>query len=121
MASSKIGYIFFDLGGVVITLRDGFGKLSRAVERPQALVEAAYAKHVVQAERGQISTQTFWKRVEAELALAENSPIDDYEDYWTDCFAPIPQTHALLRELAITYRVGIITNTEFGVVERAFQ
>lgn len=121
MTTYKFRYLFFDLGGVVLSLRDGFGKLSREIDRPEALVKAAYAKHVDAAARGRVSTQEFWRQVKAELNLPENGPIPDYGEYFTNNIVPIPETHALLRELSSRYQIGIITNTELGIVEQEFR
>lgn len=119
MANTVIRFVFFDLGGVVFNFKDGFEKLSKIVGRSRPSVETAYLKHVDLAALGKISTTEFWVRFREELQLSSDEGIVDYAEFWTDSFSPISETHALIQELATRYRLGILSNTELGVLEKA--
>ncbi len=115
---ANIQFIFFDLGGVVINFRQGFAAFSSRLGFPQPLIERAYVKHLGPAAHGLMSAEEFWTRFRAELNLSQDGAIADYQEFWTESFAPILETHALLRELAPAYRLGIISNTEPGIFEQ---
>lgn len=54
-------------------------------------------------------------------ALNMKAPLPDVSDFWTDHHVPILQTHALVHELTLSYRVGILTNAEKGAMKHALQ
>src|SRR5262245_18330288 len=118
ISGHKIQIVFFDLGGVVLNFRQGFTRLSAALGVPQVAVEKAYFKHVDPAARGATGTGEFWSRIRQELNIPQDGAIANYEDFWTDSFAPIPETHRLMRELAASHKLGILSNTERGVFEQ---
>lgn len=121
MTNNNIQYIYFDLGGVVLDFKRGFTQLSPVVDRPQEAIEKAYFVHAEPAARGTISALEFWTRIRHDLNLNHDSAEFDYQDYWTDSFAPISETHELIRELSANYRIGILSNTESGVYEHALR
>lgn len=121
MVNNKIQYIYFDLGGVVLDFKRGFTQLSSLMNRPKEAIEQAYFAHAEPATRGTISAPEFWTRIRRDLNLNHESAEFDFEDYWTDAFAPISETHHLMRELSTSYQIGILSNTESGVYERAIR
>jgi epoxide hydrolase-like predicted phosphatase len=118
MRENKIRYVFFDLGGVVLSFKGGFTTFGKALGIPPATIERAYFAHADMAAHGVISGEEFWTRIRADLNLLQDTTIADYQEFWTDSFVPISETHQLLRHLAASHRLGILSNTEFGVYER---
>jgi putative hydrolase of the HAD superfamily len=121
MTDNKIQYIYFDLGGVVLDFKGGFARLAPVVDRPQEAIENAYFAHAEPAARGTISAPEFWARIRQDLKLNHDNGEFDYEGHRTDSFAPISETHQLMRELSANYRIGILSNTESGVYEHALR
>ena len=119
--TNSIQLVIFDLGGVILNFKGSFPRLSSALGIEQASLEKAYYRHADLAARGKISTAEFWKRIRQDVQPANGTAIGDYEEFWTDNFTAIPETHALLRELSGRYHLGIMSNTEFGVYERALR
>jgi HAD superfamily hydrolase (TIGR01509 family) len=119
--ANSIQWVIFDLGGVILNFKGSFGGLSSALGIAQPLLEQSYYRHADLAACGMISTAEFWKRILNDVQPVNGAAIADYEEFWTDNFAAIPETHALLRELSGRYRLGIMSNTEFGVYERALR
>src|SRR5579859_1892658 len=107
MANSihSIQWVIFDLGGVILNFKVSFGKLSSALGIAQPLLEQSYYRHADLAARGKISTAEFWKRIQQDVQPANGAAIADYEEFWTDNFTAIPETHALLRELTGRYHL----------------
>ena len=119
--ANTIQWVIFDLGGVILNFKGSFARLSSALGIDQASLEKSYYRHADLAACGKISTAEFWKRIQQDLQPVNAAAIADYEEFWTDNFTAIPETHALLRELSGRYRLGIMSNTEFGVYERALR
>ncbi len=113
----QIQVVFFDLGGVVVNFKNGFARLSSALGVSRNAIEQAYHRHVGPAAQGSIDTAELWRRIRQDLDLLDDGVIADYEAFWTDSFAPISETHALLRELSVSYTLGVISNTERGMFE----
>jgi epoxide hydrolase-like predicted phosphatase len=121
MTDQKIQIVFFDLGGVVLNFKGAFPKLASALGIPQGAIERAYHQHVDPAARGEIGTAEFWQRIRQDLDILHNDAVADYEDFWTDSFAPITETHELMRKLSGRLKLGIISNTEPGVFEKVLR
>src|SRR5258708_496598 len=119
--ANSIQWVIFDLGGVILNFKGSFGKLSSALGIDQTALEKSYYRHADLAACGKISTAEFWKRVQQDVQPINSAAIADYEEFWTDNFTPIPETHALLRELSGRYHLAIMSNIEFGVYERALR
>ena len=121
MSSSPIQYVFFDAGGVVLNFKAGFDALSSALSRPRAAIEQSYMRHAQIAERGVIGIDEFWTRVRRDLKIGNDETAVDCEMCWLGSFVPIPQTHRLMRDISNRYRIGLLSNTEFGVIEYALE
>jgi len=121
MTRNKIQCVFFDLGGVVLAFRGGFTRCGAALGISPAVIERAYFAHADMAARGAISGEEFWTRIRTDLNLLQDTTITDYQEFWTDSFAAISETNELLRQLQSTHRLGIISNIESGVYERALR
>jgi len=119
--ANTIQWVIFDLGGVILNFRRSFTSLAAAVGRAQPLLERSYYEHANLAACGKMSTAEFWNRIRQDLQLANGDKVADYEEFWTDNFTAIPETHVLLRELVGRYHLGIMSNTEFGVYESALR
>lgn len=64
--------------------------------------------------RGLITQKDLWKIYEKALKLEK--PLDfDLGQFWTDNFYQIPDSHQLLRDLAVKFPIGLLTNIYFDV------
>lgn len=114
---NNIKFIYFDLGGVMLNWRNGFKKFAKEHNKEYEQFIERHHLHGQKAGRGTIDTNEFWNSICSDLNIVHSKNIEDWADHITNYFTPIKETHELARELVKKYSIGILSNTEFRIVE----
>ncbi|MBI4675100.1 MAG: HAD family phosphatase [Chloroflexi bacterium] len=111
MNDSRVRAIFFDLGMVLITFDWNiavarFAARGVAPERVRAFL--ADPLHDI-FERNEITSQEFFQR--GKTITGFDGPLDEFRTYWNEIFETLTANVARARELAQSYPLYIISNT----------
>lgn len=106
--------IVFDFGNVIcrFDVRLFVERLSRMQNRPVTDFEEILRQSFDlgrQYETGLITSDQFFHKVSQRYALSLSK--SDFIDAFTNLFTPIPSTFALIRQLKLRYKLGLLSNT----------
>ena len=105
---SQIKFVYFDIGDVVFSWQEVLKKIAVMSNKPLERVWAVFDKYDLDVCRGKIMPQAFWVHFKEELGIKED--IENFVEWWTSDFTPIPLMHQLVQETSKKYRLGILTN-----------
>ena len=110
----KISFIYFDLGGVVVSNARAHDRLARETGKPAREIKAFLDATDDIRGRGKHDMQKFLHEFKA--AFRVDHPAINFADFWSDYLEPIGETHTLIYELSFRYKLGILSNAEPGVI-----
>ncbi len=114
-----IKFIYFDIGGVLLDWRGGYTRVAKKYGVSEESLYKVLERHWEKAARGQLTGLGYMAEYAKILGL--NPPFPSTSDFWSDHYAPIVETHALVRELQSTYTLGLLSNAEDGSMKYAMQ
>jgi len=113
---SRISFIYFDLGGVLTRWKPALEQIAKSSGKSKAELKRVFWKYAHEAGRGKLSAQQVWQHWHEELNIGPQTSWD----FWTQGFVKIPETHALVEELARQYKIGLLSNIEHGLFENLY-
>ncbi|OGM27124.1 hypothetical protein A2962_03410 [Candidatus Woesebacteria bacterium RIFCSPLOWO2_01_FULL_39_61] len=118
--NNKIKFIFFDVGGVFCDTELIYDELSLKFGRNRDHMKASHVKYVNLACLGGLSVHDVWDLIREDLEI---NPKDNFNflEFSTDKLIPIPLAHELAKELAHSYKIGLITDVERDVFEKSLE
>ncbi len=114
----NIHFIYFDVGGVIVKVGSALEALQEKTDKTLPEIQQALEKH---ASLGGKEEHLILENFKKELGLDFSGTYKDFVELFTGAFTPIEETHALIKELARTHSVGILSNTEPGVLENSIK
>jgi FMN phosphatase YigB (HAD superfamily) len=108
-------FIYFDIGGVLLEYKNALQEMADENGITVDDFQRIYERYGHAAERGEMTLHDLWIIYKEELHLKEDSNFD-FPGYWTDHLLPIPENHDVLKTLATSHRVGILSNIYEGVM-----
>lgn len=112
---NNIKFVYFDLGGVLFRWKESLDAISKLCNVSLESTIGVFDKYDNDACRGRISPKQFWEIYKKELNV--DIKIENFIDWWTNYFSPIPESHKLVMQLAKKYDVGLLTNIYKGAYE----
>lgn len=104
---SKIKFIYFDIGGVLI--RGAHSKdAATLVGLPEEIVRPVFEKYWHDALIGKITAEQFLEFLKKELPIHKS--LKNFPKIWVESIQPIHETRAFLHEISKTHRIGFLTN-----------
>lgn len=111
----NITTIIFDLGRVLINVepeRGLFGTINRQIKNsdPDLLIKIINDPLIKQHNQGQITSDAFFTQLNEKFNLGLS--YDQFLEHWCDIFSPIPEMERLLTQLAVKYKLGMLSDTD---------
>jgi HAD superfamily hydrolase (TIGR01509 family) len=110
-----VRFIYCDLNGVLVRFyHHAFVSLSEETGVPMDKVESTFWHYNDAANRGDISLKEFNQLMARHLGVESV----DWEKHYMKEVQPITQTHDFLKKLHKRYKLGLLTNTMPGFIEK---
>ncbi len=106
---SKIKFIYFDIGGVLLDWLAAFYSAAKQFNQERRDFIKILNNVSRDLEKGLLSPQKFWTLCKKELKI-NNDKNFDLMDSWTNDYFPIRTTHSLVNKLSKTYKIGLLSN-----------
>ncbi len=119
MKRKQIRFVYFDLGRVIIDVDAAVRKLAQYAKKTPKEVKRFFDSHWMEACRGTIHPTEYARMLKRHLDLHHKAR--SIGELWTDFFEPVPDVHDFVRRISQQMPVGVISNIEHGVFEKALQ
>ena len=113
-----IKFIYFDLGGVVIDNHTAHKRIAKMAGSTPEQIADFFTANWKRACEGGMDSMTYMKLLK-DTFNAPHLP-SDFVSVLTDSQGFYKETHLLIEELAAEYKLGILSNAEFGVIDALF-
>lgn len=113
-----IKFIYFDLGGVVIDNHKAHKHIAKMAGSTPEQVSEFFTANWKKACEGMMDSLAYMKLLKEQFN-APHLP-DDFVSVLTDSQGFYKETHLLIEELALEYKLGILSNAEHGVIDALF-
>jgi len=113
----KVAFVYFDVGGVILNYEHAHEELSRKTGKPVWEIDKALEKYSVPRT---LDINQLWEDFKRDFGLVFSS-YEEFVTFYTGCFVPIQSTHKLIKELAHSYPVGLLSNTEPQTLETSIR
>lgn len=110
-------FIYFDLGGVMFQYDGGLVQLAKENGVTLEDFNRVFRKYEYAVAIGEMTLQELWEKYVLELGLQRKKNFD-FLDYWVNHFVPIYPTHALVKEVAKKFPIGILSNLYAGTFKK---
>jgi len=114
MKNKTVKFIYFDLGGVIINNRVAVHNVAKRFGILPEHIRQILDQNWSAACRGLLSSQEYMALFKP---LNIFHPHDDFVDFWSDHQGIYHETLKLIHELSETFRLGILSNAELGMIE----
>lgn len=113
---TKIKFIYFDIGNVLLLFSGGLEKLAKKYGKTHQDFERIFRKYDYLVCIGKLSPQELWGKYYKELGLKEGQ--FDFLEYWLSNCTLISESFVLISELAKTkLSIGLLSNLYAGAYE----
>jgi len=112
-----VRFVYFDVGGVLMSWQDGHRKVAEEYNVPLEDLQKVFHENWRDACRGTLDLAAYMHKFASVLGMSE--PYPDMTDFWTDRFTVISPVHELAHELKEYYKLGILSNAERGILAKA--
>lgn len=115
----KPGFIYFDVGSVLMNNHQG---MLNVASRHNVSFDDVYAllhEHWKAGCRGELSNEAYMQVFTDRLGITH--PSGEITDFWTDHAEAYKDTHRLVHTLKETYRIGLLSNAEVGMLSKAMK
>ncbi len=114
---SKIDFVYFDIGNVLLLFSGGLQKLAKKHCKQYEDFEKVFLKYDDLVCRGNMSPLDLWKKYKEELELDEENI--DFAEYWTSNFVLIKESFNLISEIKeAKIKVGLFSNIYSGIFDK---
>lgn len=120
MKNPNIDFVYFDVGGVLLNFRGALHTLAADTGIPHAELEQLLVKYDDDLCLNKITVSDMWKKYVEELKAKEPDGFD-YLEYLTSHYLKVEAMHGVVYEAVNYYRIGLLTNTYDGMLERAIR
>ncbi len=117
--SSKVSFIYFDLGGVVINNEHTKQGLAKEFGLEEVAIQKFFDEHWREACLGTLDNKSYLARFKKVFQIQHQK--EDFVDFITEYQGHYQETHDLIHDLSKEYRLGILSNAELGVVDTLLQ
>lgn len=116
--SSKIKFVYFDVGNVLVKFEGGFQAISEKHNLPLSDISASAERYDVEICRGDMSRQEWYERLTKDLGVEYDHDLD-FTSFWISHFKPILETDKLVNDIVKDdLKVGILSNLAFRTWDR---
>ncbi len=106
---SKIEFIYYDIGNVLLIFSGGLQKLANKYDKEYIDFETVFKKYDDLICRGQITPQNLWTYYQNELGF--NGEDLDFAEFWTSNFVLIQESFDLINEINRSeVKIGLLSN-----------
>lgn len=112
---SKIKFIYFDVGGVLIDWRNAFKTVNTKFKIPFDKFIDEWDIYDDQVTLGKLSPQEFWNKVREDLNIKKGNDFD-FLDSWTGDYKSIKETFDFILNNDKNYKIGILSNIYKGMI-----
>jgi HAD superfamily hydrolase (TIGR01509 family) len=116
----KIKFIYFDIGGVMNDWSDYFKHAAKQHGITVEDINSVWDELDEDITLGKKGAQDYWKRVVKKFNL-ESDPDFDFLESWISDYRPRKEIHQLAEELAIKYKIGLLSNLYNGMYSRLLE
>jgi HAD superfamily hydrolase (TIGR01509 family) len=113
---AQIKFVYFDIEDVTFEWRQVLRKIGVMANKSYEEVLAVFKKYDDDVCRGKIMPQKLWEYFKEELQI-EHEDFENFLEWWSNSFTPIPAMHKVVEEASEKYRVGIATNIYPGALK----
>ncbi len=113
-----IKFIYFDLGGVVIDNHKAHKEIAKMAGSTPEQISDFFSVNWKKACEGAMDSVAYMKLLKDQFNAPHLS--NDFVSVLTDAQGFYEETHLLIEELAVDYKLGILSNAEFGVIDALF-
>lgn len=110
---SKIQFVYFDIGGVLLRWRHIPRVFAKKYKKPVDEVLRMFQFLDVQSCRGDMTPNEAGNFIAAQLDLPQSARFD-FTQFSMAHFSPIQETHAYLKKLSKRIPIGLLTNIHMG-------
>lgn len=110
--SSKIKFIYFDVGGVLLDWYGAFYSVAKQFNKERRQFIRILCTISDDITKGFLTPQKFWELCKKELKIKNEN--FDLLDSWTNDYFPIKKTHQLIKKLSKKYQIGLLSNIYTG-------
>lgn len=114
---TKVEFIYFDIGGVLVDWKDAFKTVSTKFNLQFSDLIHIWDIYNDQITRGKITPQQFWNFCRKELGIKKGE-VFDFLESWVSDYKPIYEMHNFVKELSKRYKVGLLTNLYLGMLPK---
>lgn len=111
-------FVYFDIGGVLLNLRETPFEFAKKFALDAHQVSMAMKEHVLDGCTGKMPMEEFWKKLLLSAGATYNES-ENYTELWNSAAKIMTQGHDLFYELADKYSVGLFTNAWQDLLENA--
>jgi len=111
-----ITFVYFDVGGVLLNFSGSVASLANVLNAP---FQEVYDFWVVRDDALNLGTLTageFWQKLKTHFRYKGQDI--DVVDLWITNFRAITETHAFVRKVSRTHKIGLLTNAMPGTVAK---
>lgn len=112
---SKIKFIYFDIGGVLIDWKNAFKTVTKKFNIPFDTFIKEWDIYNDQITRGKISPQEFWNNVRDDLKIREGKNYNFLES-WIGDYKAIRESFNFIVENEKNIKIGILSNIYKGMM-----
>ena len=111
-----IKFVYFDVGGVMFNFSDMFTSLADVLNVPKKDVYDFWEPRDDALNLGTLTPGEFWRQIKTHFRYRGQDI--DLVDLWLTSFRPIKETHAFVRKVSRTRKIGLLTNAMPGSVAK---
>jgi epoxide hydrolase-like predicted phosphatase len=113
-ATGKIKAIFFDIGGVLVTVdsSESVQKLSKKLGVSMEKIKSGMTRDLLCAyEKGQMTSNQFYEQLLINYGAGQAMDIESFKAYWLDVLFPCEESVAFLKRATQDFPVWLLSNT----------
>lgn len=111
----SIDFVYFDVGGVLISNDIARERLAKRLQRPKVDVTAFFDSHWETVCRGEVSDELYLQELVKHFGIITEESL--FSKFYAAFVEPIREMHAVVYDVMKYFSVGIISNAESGSIE----
>jgi putative hydrolase of the HAD superfamily len=111
-----VKFIYFDIGGVLLDFSGSFVNLAKVLNAPLEDVRKFWNTYEDALGRGTLSPNECWQRFKMHFRYRGQDI--DFSDLWVTGLRPIKESHAFVKKISRTHKIGLLSNAMTGTVAK---
>lgn len=113
--ASKIKFVYFDIGGVLVDWSRVFSTPARLFGITSDDISRVFGENKEALTKGFMTAPEYWEKCIEKYDL-KNAHSYDFLQAWVGDYRPITETHAFVKDIKPRYKIGLLSNIYKGML-----